>query len=91
MKEFHGDIIYRGCSMQIRFTAKSVKEAAQKLNVSTYYIRKYVCVIKTDKNYKEIFAKAYGYRAKICLGKKKEYQLSDAKKVIDKYIDNNIK
>ncbi|CAB4131352.1 hypothetical protein UFOVP129_73 [uncultured Caudovirales phage] len=76
---------YRGASFDIRFCAKNKKHACEILECSMYYLNNYCYCNKTERQYKEIFAKPYGTHAIEAVGHKNEMLFEDAKKLVDVY------
>jgi hypothetical protein len=95
MKRFNGNILYRGRSLDVSFCAKSIKEAAKILDCSESYVRKFIYVNTVGEGgvFTGVIAVPYGYQALQVLEKGKEYDLEEAKRLIDKYAEkqmNNI-
>jgi hypothetical protein len=82
MKEFFLNTSYRGRWFDVRFCAKSKKEAAKIMDISIYQITNYGGCKNIDQPYKEIYAKPYCYHARELLGRN-ELLFDDAKKRID--------
>jgi hypothetical protein len=87
MKVFHANIIYRGRSLDVRFCAKTIKEAAEILDCSVHHVRNYVHYRKIDEPFTGVFATPYGHEANKVLEPRKEYDFEEAKKLINEYAD----
>ncbi|MFA5366679.1 MAG: hypothetical protein WC333_02245 [Dehalococcoidia bacterium] len=87
MKRFNGNIIYRGRSLDVEFCAKTIKEAARILDSSEHYVRKYMFYSPVGEGgaFTGVNAVPYGYQALLVLEKGKEYDLNEAKRLIDEY------
>ena len=85
MKVFHANTIYMGRSLDVRFCAKTIKEAAEILNCGVHHVRNYVHYSKTDKPFTGVFATPYGHEANLVLEPRKEYDFEEAKKLIEKH------
>lgn len=83
MKRFSGILIYKGRGLSFRFYAKTIKEAARKLNVSRHYINTQVKVSTvTVAEYPYILIKSFGEKAQKDLGDR-WMEIEEAKQIID--------
>ena len=83
MKEFKGNHSINSRWFDFRFCAKSIRDAAIRLDTSEYYIKTYWSSKKIEKPYREIFVTPYSHNAKVLLGLK-EIKIETAKKIINK-------
>jgi hypothetical protein len=92
MKKFSGNILYRGRSLDVEFCAKSVKEAAKILDCSENYIRKYMYCnpVSEGGTFTGVNAVPYGSVALEVLEKGKEYDIEEAKRLIDEYAEKKM-
>lgn len=84
MKVFFANIGYRGRWFDVKFCAKSMAAAAEKIDVTPYYIKTYVgSGTKTDSPFEGVFAKAYCHRAIQLIGHRDYIRFEEAKAMVD--------
>ena len=89
-KEFFTNFGYRGRYFDISLCAKSMKEVAEILHVSSYYASRYIGTgMEIKEPYTEIWATPYSYNAVQLLGKKRML-FDEAKRLIDEEANKNI-
>jgi len=83
MKRFLANIQYRGRYFEVEFYAKTIKDAANRINDSEYFIKTYCHYSERVKMFDNIKAIAYGHSAVRDIGHRNKIDFEDAKKIID--------
>jgi len=83
MKVFYTNYPYRGRYFDIKFCAKTKKEACEYLNYSYAYLRDYVHCDEIDEPFTGVKATPYGHSAVRDIGHRNEMDFEEAKKIID--------
>ena len=90
MKRFTGSVVYRGRSFNVRFCAKTIREAAGVLDTTEHDIRTYYHHIGTDEPFEGVLVTPFGSVCFDAIGHR-EMDYEEAKRIIDRFAEQAMK